>query len=700
MPLTSDDIRARLNAPPPSHPAFAGPAPALGALTSNVLGSLWPDLMRAQRDYANGPARTLAEAVLACAAEHDIEPALDAEACMRTFTAINTGNLADAVKALAYIACAPPAGLANQLRRILGPAEDWPSQPYEAYALARFTDQATHAAVMAVLRQRFTHAPFRLEELGLLDALGTNAILAIAGAGHRWYQPTGNGLPGDDPAVALSLEAPYLAFAESALTRARDQVDAIASGAIPYKADAAFALDDTPVLGCAYRVAALRDEPWLRALIEPLMVGACIAPTAAKTCPSQSLSIALGHAIQGVPTPEAVQALRAALAVVRHAGVEKKLSRNLKPAERALADRPDLLSRLLATGLPARQQRSMLARCLEAGWYQDLALTWAGWKAMFAINCVSEEFTRGLIWRAGAQSFMLDSHSQARGLDGHAIPLDDATSVTLWHPATASASEIAAWQTHLGDKKLRQPLRQAFREHYRPEPAGQPGATALFAGHVLAVRALVGLARREGWHIDDETLMRQFGALRVAFHAGMRLYPGAAGWAESGDIRFSVRRGTRWTPVDPAAVSPVAVSEACRAVDLLVSTAAFAIGTQDAPDQYDAARCRRLDSIAETSCSDMLHMRRHILTRAFAGAIARGDVRVDARHLVIGDCKVHLATARVTQSGRDLSTDPALDVPKSPSNLRALPWLPYDEKLLDEIVWKAAALLNALPDHP
>jgi hypothetical protein len=690
MSLRIDQVRTRLNAPPPTHPTFSGPSPVIGTFNNHELGSLWPDLMRALGNYSNQPARQLAEVVIACAAERDIEPALDTDACMLTFNAIAEGDLLSAVKALAYIACELPAGLAVQLRRIVGPMENWSSNPYESYALARFTDRAMQDAVVMTLRQRFAGASFRLEEIDLLDDLGTNAILAIAGATHRYYVPIGGEPFGHDAAATLLLEAPYIAFAESALTRACAQVQAIASGVVPYNADAAFALDDTAVIGCAYRVAALRDEPWLRALIGPLLGGVCVAPTSAKTCPSQSLSIVLGHSIQGVPTPESVQALRTALSLVRHAGVEKKLSRNLKLAERALAERPNLLPRLLTTGLLFKHQRGMLANCLEAGWYQDLSLTWAEWRNTFALNSVAEAFTHGLIWRSGKHSFTLDVKSQPRGLDGQAINLDDTESVTLWHPATSSESEIATWQMHVIEQKLRQPLRQAYRERYRPQPAGRPGVTSLFSGYALGVRALVGLARREGWHIDEAMLVRQFGPVRVAFCVGMDLYPGATGWAESGDMRFDVRYGTRWTPVDLATISPVAVSEACRAVDLLVSTAAFAVATPDDSEHYDIERFRRINKIAETSSSEMLRMRRNILIRAFANAIDSGDVQVEARHVVIGNHKVHLATARVTQSGMDID----LELPKTPSNLRALPWLPYDEKLLDEIVRKASALLD------
>ena len=85
----------------------------------------------------------------------------------------------------------------------------------------------------------------------------------------------------------------------------------------------------------------------------------CVAPTAAKTAPSQSLAIALGHAVETIPTPESVRALRDALATVRHAGVQK-LARNLKPAERALGERPHTALRMTLDAKP-KKQLTMLA---------------------------------------------------------------------------------------------------------------------------------------------------------------------------------------------------------------------------------------------------------------------------------------------------------------------------------------------------
>ncbi|MGT0194258.1 hypothetical protein ACVHYJ_19765 [Burkholderia pyrrocinia] len=63
---------------------------------------------------------------------------------------------------------------------------------------------------------------------------------------------------------------------------------------------------------------------------------------------------------------------------------------------------------------------------------------------------------------------------------------------------------------------------------------------------------------------------------------------------------------------------------------------------------------------------------------------------IDERHVRAGTWSVHCATGRVMRDGEPVEpvTEP------SPSPLRAVPWLPYDEALLQRIVDVVAGLLD------
>ena len=65
---------------------------------------------------------------------------------------------------------------------------------------------------------------------------------------------------------------------------------------------------------------------------------------------------------------------------MRHAGVQKKLARNLKPAERALGERPHTALRMTLDAKPDKKQLTMLATCMEAGFWQSMTLGHAEWR--------------------------------------------------------------------------------------------------------------------------------------------------------------------------------------------------------------------------------------------------------------------------------------------------------------------------------
>lgn len=81
-------------------------------------------------------------------------------------------------------------------------------------------------------------------------------------------------------------------------------------------------------------------------------------------------------------------------------------------------------------------------------------------------------------------------------------------------------------------------------------------------------------------------------------------------------------------------------------------------------------------------------MRHAVLRRVFERHVAERRVTLEDRHLHVGEHAIHLSTARVTCAGAPVE----VALPDGP-HLHAVPWLPYDEKLLQKIVSTAAVLL-------
>ncbi|MEU8751037.1 DUF4132 domain-containing protein [Streptomyces chartreusis] len=224
-------------------------------------------------------------------------------------------------------------------------AQDSVRQPYALLAVARCAGEKPLRMVVERLYQDV--GPIVADEFAVVAGLapGEQALLSRIDRDHRFLpSPSGD-------AWRRSAENPaYVVFARRALEAAADRTDAIRAGEIPYRADKAFTDREVISLGQAARVALLRDEPWLPALFDRLLPGIALAPTAARTLPSQALLYELGRAAQDFPTPELVTTLRTVRRTVRHAGVPKQLDKMLKKIEAALAERTDVALRLPRLG--------------------------------------------------------------------------------------------------------------------------------------------------------------------------------------------------------------------------------------------------------------------------------------------------------------------------------------------------------------
>lgn len=673
----------------PDHARFTGPPVDIGDLGPGELGRLWPLLQAALRGPGTEPGRqALASQVLRQAQERALLPRLDSAGLLAMLRAVGPKRIALGwlLAQARYLGAVPDPvpgdafgdAIEAALAPLLPPPEEWFRERYPVLAIARAVGAGGMLARLGdLVRERGDNA-FPAREFAVLCKVGLPSLFTLARGSCHGLDELGDDAEAD-PATALAGEPEYVAFARVALDDAARRVDRIHAGELPYEADGAFDRDDAMVLGLAARVAATRDEPWYPDVIARLLPGACVAPTAARTAPSQALTVALGHAVEAVPTPEAILALRQALKVVRHAGLQKKLARHQKPAERGLARRPEVALRLLDADLDPKQEHALLARFFESCFVRPFALPYAAWRKRLLANHGAAAFARSLVWHAGP-AFMLDDADVPVDAGGLPLAIADDAPVTLWHPVDAVEQEREAWRARVLARRLRQPIRQVFREFYRPLDAD------IFAGYELAAARLVGLARREGWTLDVDGLARQFGELRAYLVLTGKVYPGHDGVVGSLAIGFT--RGAARVPL--AEAPPRIVSEACRAVDLLVSVAAVALEADAGKDLRE--RSRRLLLLADQAGMDA--MRRRVIAQVLQAQIAAGSVRLDGFHVHAGGAQVSMRTGRVLRNGAPIELAPAAPAKR----LGAVPWLPYDEALLERVIHHVGALLAAGAD--
>ncbi|SEL47433.1 DUF4132 domain-containing protein [Streptacidiphilus jiangxiensis] len=395
--------------------------------------------------------------------------------------------------------------------------------------------------------------PIVVDELTALAALTPEqqALLCEAARDRRYSAPPQ--LP--DVWPRLSAADGYVEYARHALETAARHIEAIHAGTVPYRADKAFTAPEVDALGNAVRVALLRDEPWLPSLLDRLLPGVVVAPTAARTLPSQALLYEIARAGEEFPTPELVTALRSARATTRHAGVPKQLERTLRRVEAALAERTDVALRLpdfqldadgtlrrevggcagvvrvttraelgwerdgrTLRSVPAtvrqghpdvvRELRDLvkrlnthldtLTRALEGGYAVDTVHRYDRWRAHLVGHPVAVAVAGRLVWevecRPGVWQAVLPALDELPDAAAQA-------SVRLWHPLRSEPESVLSWRDRLVSAELRQPFKQVFRESYPLTAAERASGdhSLRFAAHLVHYRRLFALFRARGW---------------------------------------------------------------------------------------------------------------------------------------------------------------------------------------------------------
>jgi hypothetical protein len=325
-----------------------------------------------------------------------------------------------------------------------------------------------------------------------------------------------------------------------------------------------------------------------------------------------------------------------------------------------------------------------------------MELSFDDWRARLTTHANVRALTAALVWNihhdsAGVASVLPvfeGGRLILRGVDGAAVAAGSDCQVTLWHPLTATPEERGAWRDRLAALRIRQPFKQVFREHYAvPQEELSKAETAMFAGHVVSIATFLGVARAEGWVLGYESLTRRFGRWSATLEIADNIYPGCGGATTTKNLRLSTSAGGTAPPVALGDTPEVTVSEILRAVDLLVSVSGFAVTGEDTGARRDA----RLFQMGQTPLGNMAETRKQALEYALRGLDGMENLRFDARHLRLGPYAIHLATGRVTRDGDHVE----IDLPK-PAKLAAVPWLPFDERLLETILQTALEIANRL----
>lgn len=277
----------------------------------------------------------------------------------------------------------------------------------------------------------------------------------------------------------------------------------------------------------------------------------------------------------------------------------------------------------------SRERQDLLrdqARRLRTGLVERLVAT-AGMLA-------PDELDRLRRLPAGAAMLPALLWRDASGTIGLLDDVDTGGPVSAAHPwHLYESGQLAHWQAEVVHRRLRQPVKQAFRELYLLTPAEREAVdvSQRFAGHTVRGDVAGRLLSGRGWRTHDDYSDHQAtrpaggltAALRCDFH----------GWFGMGDVQVGeLRFLSGKEPVPLAEVPPVVFSEVMRDLDLVVSVA----GTD--PTRLDsAARASSRAQVLSALIAD-LGLRR--VTVEGTSAVVRGSRATYRVHLTSGSIHV------------------------------------------------------------
>lgn len=127
------------------------------------------------------------------------------------------------------------------------------------------------------------------------------------------------------------------------------------------------------------------------------------------------------------------------------------------------------------------------------------------WRQYFIEHPLLGFLGRRLIWvfrnDQGWERSAMWSGEGVADSSGQPVDLSAAQTVTLWHPLVSDAAEVQRWRQRVYAAKIRQPIRQAFREFYEITEAERETKmySNRFAKVLMRQHQFASLCRARGW---------------------------------------------------------------------------------------------------------------------------------------------------------------------------------------------------------
>jgi len=220
-------------------------------------------------------------------------------------------------------------------------------------------------------------------------------------------------------------------------------------------------------------------------------------------------------------------------------------------------------------------------------WLYDREWTQEDWSQHIAQHPLVRPYALNMIWTTKSGNDFLLTETGLVDVKGKPIMIDKKEEIKLWHPVTASGEGIKKWQEYIYRNKIKQPLRQAYREHYPFSETELKSEESLrFAHHFLKTNNLMAIANSAGWiftyaHEGYNWPRKYVKQKNLTVHLSCDYHP--YDYAVPTKALFFTKGNT--TKIEHklpeeklklSTISPVILSELCRDIDLFISTTSIA----------------------------------------------------------------------------------------------------------------------------
>ncbi len=286
------------------------------------------------------------------------------------------------------------------------------------------------------------------------------------------------------------------------------------------------------------------------------------------------------------------------------------------------------------------------------------------------------QIARKLIWNMDDQPALF-VEGQWQDVKGEPVALNDDVTIRLWHPIDSDAETVLAWRDRLDTLKIKQPLKQAYREIYILTDAELK--TRIYSNrmvaHILKQHQFNSLAALRGWKYsllgayddgrDGEITLKSLPAYNMTAQYWINeivddtdSFNDAGIWyyVATDQVRFSGDNDEDMALVE---VPPLVFSEIMRDVDLFVGVAS--VGND--PQWQDGGPNARPDyreywqSYSFGDLSEVAKTRKSVLERLLPRLKLRDVANIDGKFLIVkgkrNTYKIHIGSGNILIAPND-----------------------------------------------